>query len=83
MEFGQGYMGSYTSIMGSSEIDYSEIENSDMYTYVHSKFNSNPTLKKIYYTALGRERQGSFHINNISYETYGSNAAETYFLKDY
>lgn len=80
-DVGQAYMGSYTSIMGNSQINYSEIEKSDMYTYVHNNFN--PYLKKIYYMALGRERHGAFHVNNISYETYGSNAAETYFLKDY
>lgn len=80
---GQGYIGSYTSIIGNSGINYNEIKDSEMYTYVNKKFKDKYILKKIYYAALGRERQGAFHINNISYETYGSNAAETYFLKDY
>ena len=76
----QGYIGSYTSIMGNSKINFAEIENSDMYTYVHNKFNND--LKKIYYTALGRERHGSFHVNNINYETYESNSPEKYFLTE-
>ncbi len=76
----ESYLGSYTSIMGSSGIN--EIKTTtypDMYTYMH---NQNTNLKKTYYTALGRERWCSFNINNINYELYGSNANE-YFLKDY
>ena len=69
--------------MGSSRINYNDIKNSDMYTYVEEKFRSNPTIRKIYYYALGRERYGAFNINNINYELYGSNTPEKYFLKDY
>ena len=80
---GKGYIGSYTSIMGSSGINYNEIKNSDMYTYVEEKFKDKPLIRKVYYFALGRERQGSFNINNINYELYGSNTPEKYFLEDY
>ena len=80
---GQGYIGSYTSIMGSSRINYNDIKNSDIYTYLESKYRDNSTLRKIYYYALGRERHGAFNINNINYELYGSNTPEKYFLKDY
>ena len=76
----ESYLGSYTSIMGSSGIN--EIKTTtypDMYTYMH---NQNPTLKEAYYKALGRERWCSFNINNINYELYGSNA-DNYFLEDY
>lgn len=72
------YIGSYSSIIGGYEIN--NIENSDMYTYVKE---SDSLLKKTYYMALGRERHCAFNINNINYETYSSNAADTYFLKDY
>ena len=51
----------------------------DMYTYISNKDNN---LKKIYYMALGRERWGSYNVNNINYEIYGNNGNE-YFLKDY
>ena len=76
----ESYLGSYTSIMGSSGIN--EIRTTaypDMYKYMH---NQDITLKRAYYKALGRERWCSFNINNINYELYGSNANE-YFLKDY
>lgn len=77
----EGYKGNYTSIMGSSGLtrDYS-IENSDMYTFVKNKANNN--LKKVYYTALARERWGGFNINNINYEVYNTTGNE-YFLADY
>lgn len=74
------YLGSYTSIMGSSGIN--EIGTAsvpDMYAYMSDKSEK---LKKAYYYALGRERWGGFNINNINYEIYGNNGNE-YFLKDY
>ncbi len=78
---GTSYLGSYTSIMGSSNItEIGTNEYPDMYTYVN-KLN-NPTIKSIYYKALARERWGSFNVNNINYEIYGNNSNE-YFLKDY
>lgn len=70
------YLGSYTSIMGSSGVNQI---GDDMYTYISNKDNN---LKKIYYMALGRERWGSYNVNNINYEIYGNNGNE-YFLKDY
>lgn len=73
----KGYLGSYTSIMGSYKID--SIATSDMYTYVS---NADATLKQAYYVALGRERWGSYNVNNINYEIYGNNGNE-YFLEDY
>ena len=72
----ESYLGSYTSIMGSSGIN--EI-GSDMYTYMNDK---NQKLKKTYYMALGRERWCSYNVNNINYEIYGSNS-NNYFLDDY
>lgn len=69
-------LGSYTSIFGSVAINQID---KDMYQYVA---NTNDSLKKIYYTALGRERWSSFNINNINFELYGSNDLE-YFLKSY
>ena len=85
LSYGEGdnaksYLGSYTSIMGSSGIN--EIRTTsipDMYTYMHSK---DTTLKKAYYMALGRERWCSYSVNNINYELYGNNANEPFF-KDY
>ena len=76
----ESYLGSYTSIMGSSGIN--EIGTTtypDMYSYIH---NQNTTLKKTYYMALGRERWCSYNVNNINYEIYGSNS-NNYFLEDY
>lgn len=69
------YLGSYTSIMGGSSINQI---GTDMYTYVSDKNN----LKKIYYMALGRERWGSYNVNNINYEIYGNNGNQ-YFLEGY
>lgn len=73
---GPGVLGSYTSIMGSYDVN--EI-GKDMYSYIHDK---DDMLKKAYYMALGRERWCSFNINNINYELYGSNGNE-FFLQDY
>lgn len=75
------YLGSYTSIMGSSGItEIGTTEYPDIYTYMRK--NANRNLKEAYYKALGRERQCSFNINNINYELYGSNGNEI-FLQDY
>ena len=68
------YLGSYTSIMGSYGIE--SMGNNDMYSYISSKNNA---LKKAYLYGLGRERWGSYNVNN---NTYGFMDNE-YFLKDY
>ena len=72
------YLGSYTSIMGSSGIE--PLNNKDMYKYVKNK---DATLKKVYLIALGRERWGSYNVNNINYELYNSSNESEYFLKYY
>lgn len=71
-------LGSYTSIMGGSGIE--SRGNQDMYQYIQGR---NQKLKKIYLTALGRERWGSYNVNNINYELYNSSNEGEYFLKDY
>lgn len=77
------YLGSYTSIMGSSGTNgTTSLLNSDIYTYMHGSMVT-PQLKEVYYRALGRERWGSFNINNINYELYGNNRNDEYFLIDY
>ena len=78
----RGYIGSYTSIMGSYGIN--SIATSDMYRYMAGNTGVTiPTaLKVAYYKGLGRERWGAFNVNNINYELYGTNGNE-YFLKDY
>ena len=57
------YLQSYTSFSGTSDVE--SIYQSDMYRYMKNKANSR--LKTVYYTALGRERYGSFKytINEI------------------
>ena len=57
------YLQSYTSFSGTSDIN--SVYQSDMYRYMKSK--TNDRLKKVYYTALGRERYGSFKytINEV------------------
>ena len=52
------YLESYSSMIGN---DLEEITNSDMYKYIRSKNND---IKRAYYTALGRERKGSFKFTN-------------------
>ena len=51
------YLQSYTSYAGSSEID--SVEKIDMYRYMR-KDGISQELKRVYYTALGRERYSSF-----------------------
>lgn len=75
-------MGSYSSIMGNSGISGRNfIGETDMYTYM--EVWGNPTLKKIYYTALGRERWGSFHVNNVNYDSSTVTGDLDYFLSSY
>ena len=80
---GYNILGSYTSIMGSFGInEIGTTECPDMYTYMDQLSGSSSDLKEIYYKALGRERWGSYNVNNVNYEIYHSNANE-YFLRDY
>ena len=71
--------GTYTSIMGS--YDRSSIADKDMYKYVNSLSDTN--IKMTYLMALGRERWGSYNVNNINYELYGNTNGNIYFLEDY
>ena len=75
----QEALGSYTSIMGSSGLEAST-SGQDMYEFIK---NANMTLKTVYLTALGRERWGSYNVNNVNYELYGNTNGNEYFLKDY
>lgn len=81
------FIGSYTSIIGSSGLKDTIIGNAkypDIYTYLiqDEKAKNNLNLKKTYYYALGRERWGAFDINNVNFELNGSNDIK-YFLDDY
>ena len=60
---GNLYLQSYTNLDTGTGID--SIDKTDMYRYISERANSR--LKKVYYTALGRERYGSFKytINEI------------------
>ena len=67
---GKTYYKSYTSYSGSSHLG--NIRNIDMYRYINEKGydkdkKKNKKLKEVYYTALGRERYGSYKytINDI------------------
>lgn len=73
----QAYTGSYTSVI--TNYDITPQGNKGFFEYLNDK---DDTLKKVYLTALARERWGGFNINNINYEIYGNNGNE-YFLKDY
>lgn len=53
------YLGSYTSIVGTSELN--PIEYTDMYRYMRGI--TNVKLKTVYYTALGRERNNLFRAD--------------------
>ncbi len=53
----RNYNGSYSSIITQNNVT----EYDDIYKYVQ---NSNNTLKKAFYTALGRERWGAFKMSN-------------------
>ena len=72
-------LGSYTSIMGSSGLEAST-SGQDMYEFIQG---ANKKLRKVYLTALGRERWGSYNVNNVNYELYGNTNGNEYFLKDY
>ena len=52
----QPYLGTYTSIYGSSGID--DVSTVDMYRYVENKVSKEK--KRAYYTALARERESSY-----------------------
>ncbi len=54
------YLGSYTSIIGSSSLD--TVSYTDMYRYMHDI--SDQYLKKTYYLALGRERTQVYNVQN-------------------
>lgn len=69
----KSYSGSYTSIMGSSGI--TSVEKIGMNKYMEGK---SEILKKVYYTALGRERWCAFNVHNIN-----EDISTEYFLKDY
>lgn len=71
--------GSYTSIMGS--YSRNTIADKDMYKYIASLGNLD--VKIAYLKALGRERWGSYNVNNINYELYGNSNGNIYFLEDY
>lgn len=71
--------GSYTSIMGS--YSRNTIADKDMYKYIASLGNLD--VKTAYLKALGRERWGSYNVNNINYELYGNSNGNIYFLEDY
>lgn len=57
------YIGSYSSVIASTSTDS---EYQDMYKYMREKRNddSNKAIKTAYYTALARERWGSYSVNN-------------------
>lgn len=76
--FPRNEFGTYTSIMGS--YNRNSIADKDMYKYVKGL---NTDIKKTYLTALGRERWGSYNVNNINYELYGNSNGNIYFLEDY
>ncbi len=77
------YKGSYTSIMGDSGILSTSIgtkDYPDMYTYMTNMTNIDlEPLKRGYYMALGRERLGSYNIQNINLD--GRVDIEYYFKK--
>ena len=77
--FPRNESGTYTSIMGS--YNRNSIADKDMYKYVNSLSDTN--IKKTYLTALGRERWGSYNVNNVNYELYGNTNGNIYFLEDY
>ena len=59
-------IGSYSSIVASSKIKYedsSENEYTDLYRYMKDS-STNGKVKKVYYTALARERWGAYSVNN-------------------
>ena len=58
------YLGSYTSIVGSTAID--SIAYTDMYRYLLGRTDNPTKLKEIYYTALARERMSIYNVNNYT-----------------
>lgn len=60
------YIGSYSSIVASSGIKYEDDSNNeytDLYRYMKDP-STNINVKRTYYTALARERWGSYSVNN-------------------
>lgn len=54
------YLADYNSIVYQTDVENLEKDyDGDIYTYL----KNNPALAKIYYTALGRERQGLYNVN--------------------
>ena len=72
-------LGSYTSIMGGSNVN--SMEGMDMYKYIETVEDAK--LKRAYLYALGRERWGSYNVNNINYELNKNSTENNYFLYDY
>ncbi len=66
IQLGNNYIGSYTSVTGSSGLENSLVGVGDGYTdmYAYIRNQASTTLKEAYYTALARERWGSYHVNN-------------------
>lgn len=58
------YLGSYTSIVGSTAID--SIAYTDMYRYLLGRTDNPTGLKRVYYTALARERMSIYNVNNYT-----------------
>ena len=89
------YLGSYTSIIGSTDV--SSIAYTDMYRYMHSLSNDSNynNLRKTYYLALGRERTQAYNVendltNNITTGSTGSTSvpgsedvSNWYYLSNY
>ena len=57
-------LGSYSSIVNESNVD--TIDDGNIYKYVDTKSDS---IRKAYYTALGRERYSMYRGNNKNYES--------------
>ncbi len=84
------YLGSYTSVMGTSSLNTIGTQACpDMYSYLSKipgrdeNANSLETLKTVYYMGLARERWGAYNVNNINYELYGNSNGCDYFLNSY
>ncbi len=74
-----GYLGSYTSIIGSSGLV--PIKNGGIYKYM-KRPETDVAIKRAYYTALARERWSAYNDNNVNYEIYQGTGVE-YFLNSY
>ncbi len=75
-----GYLASYSSIIGSS--GFVPIKSTGgIYNYMKNTV-TDTRLKRAYYTALARERWGSYNDNNINYEIYNG-TGQDYFINSY